>query len=99
MDKVWGGEDDLVSAHAWEQDGKTRMRFIKKVSGGAGDHDMAGSMLVVWAHGQLTSFYLEDQLKYHSRKNRGVTSLGRYKTFHCLLRNGRNGGLSSIVIL
>jgi len=75
LDSVWGGEDDLVSAHAWEEDGNTRMRFLKKVSGGPGDHDVAGSLLVVWAHGQLDTFYKEDQLKFHSRSNRGVTSL------------------------
>ena len=78
LDSVWGGEDDLVSAHAWEEDGNTRMRFLKKVSGGPGDHDMAGSLLVVWAHGQLDTFYKEDQLKFHSRSNRGVTSLGEF---------------------
>ena len=85
LDKVWGGEDDLVSAHAWEEDGNTRMRFLKKISGGPGDHDVAGSLLVVWAHGQLDTFYLEDQLKFHSRSNRGVTSLGECLYFVKLL--------------
>ena len=83
LDKVWGGEDDLTSAHAWEEDGNTRMRFLKKVSGGPGDHDIAGSLLVVWAHGQLDNFYLEDQLKYHSRNNRGITSLGQFRKPLC----------------
>merc|ERR1719312_1437499 len=30
----WGGEDDLTSAHAWEAEGKTFMRFTKKVGVG-----------------------------------------------------------------
>ena len=74
-----GGEDDLVSAAAWEEDGETRMRFIRRVRGGAGDHDMGGVMTLIWAHGQLDSFYKQDQLKYHGKSNRGINVIGQYQ--------------------
>ena len=72
-----GGEDSLLSAAAWEEDGETSIRFIRKLAaGGDGDHAMEGSMTLIWAHGQLTSFYKEDQLKYHGRSSRGTNVLG-----------------------
>ena len=70
-----GGEDDLLSSHAWEEDGTTTMRFIRKLAGGVADHDIIGRMTLIWAHGQIDNFYLPDQLKFHSRKNRGISSL------------------------
>ena len=74
---VQGGEDSLLSAAAWEEDGQTSIRFIRKLSaGGDADHDMEGRMTLIWAHGQLTSFYKEDQLKYHGRSSRGINVLG-----------------------
>ena len=38
------------------------MRFLRKLRGGVADHDMEGEMTVVWAHGQLDTFYQEDQV-------------------------------------
>ena len=38
------------------------MRFLRKLRGGVADHDMDGEMTVVWAHGQLDTFYQEDQV-------------------------------------
>ena len=70
-----GGEDDLLSSHAWEEDGTTTMRFIRKLAGGVADHNIIGRMTLIWAHGQIDNFYLPDQLKFHSRKNRGISSL------------------------
>ena len=34
-----GGEDDLEAGDVWEEDGKTIMRFVKKIEGGTADHD------------------------------------------------------------
>ena len=38
------------------------VRFLRKLRGGVADHDMEGEMTVVWAHGQLDTFYQEDQV-------------------------------------
>ena len=74
-----GGEDDLLSSHAWEEDGKTMMRFVRARTGGdEADHDIAGNMMVIWAHGQQSSFYQEDQLKFHSKKFSGISAIGKY---------------------
>jgi len=76
LDEVWGGEDDLVSWGAWEEEGQTVMRFVRRMTGGGGgDHDLQGTMRIIWAHGQQDNFYREDQLKYHGRSNRGINSL------------------------
>jgi len=74
-DTFWGGEDDLVSSHAWEEDGQTTMRFVKKMSGGVADHPLQGKLTLIWAYGQNTEFYKPDQLKYHSKPNRGFNVL------------------------
>ena len=39
------------------------VRFLRKLRGGVADHDMDGEMTVVWAHGQLDTFYQEDQVR------------------------------------
>jgi len=75
LDSVWGGEDDLLSSHAWEEDGRTNMRFIRKLKGGTADHDIGDTMTLIWAHGQSDNFYLDDQLKYHGKTSRGINSL------------------------
>ena len=73
-----GGQDDLLSSHAWEEDGRTGMRFVRAITGGdEADHDIAGNMMIIWAHGQQTSFYQEDQLKYHSKVFRGISVIGK----------------------
>jgi len=74
-DSFWGGEDDLVSSHAWEQDGQTTIRFVKKMSGGVADHPLEGKLTLIWAYGQEDSFYKPDQLKYHGKANRGINVL------------------------
>jgi len=71
-DSLWGGEDDLVSGSVWEENGKTFMRFKKKVDGGTADHPFKGKLHMIWATGQEDDFYKADQLKYHGRKNRGI---------------------------
>jgi len=75
LDSVWGGQDDLLSSAAWEEDGQTVMRFVRKVSGGQADHDLQGNLRIIWAHGQLSDFYLQDQLKYHGKQSRGISSI------------------------
>ena len=84
MDQVWGGQDDLLSWGAWEEDGLTVMRFVRKISGGQADHDLQGNLVVIWAHGQLDSFYKEDQVKYHGRssQNRGISSIGKHLSIY-----------------
>jgi len=74
-DSFWGGDDDLVSSHAWEVDGKTTIRFIKKISGGVADHALQGKLTLMWAFGQESGFYQLDQLKYHGKANRGVSAI------------------------
>merc|ERR1712106_902406 len=82
-DSFWGGEDDLTSAHAWESNGKTFMRFTKRAEGGIGDHNLAGKLTLIWAYGGWDEgnpdddFYKDDQLKFHghSRDRIGVASL------------------------
>lgn len=74
-DSFWGGDDDLVSSSAWEEDGKTTLRFIKKMFAGTADHDLEGKLTLIWAYGQEDGFYKSDLLKYHGRKSRGVASL------------------------
>lgn len=74
-DTFWGGEDDLTSAAAWEQDGVTTMRFRKSTRGGDGDQPFGGKLNIIWATGQkANNFYKEDQLKYHGG-NRGKYTL------------------------
>merc|ERR1719348_431680 len=82
-DSFWGGQDDLLSSHAWEEDGKTIMRFIKKVEDGTADHALKGKLTLIWAYGGWDEgkadddFYKEDQLKFHghTRDRIGVSSL------------------------
>jgi len=74
-DTFWGGEDDLVRSHAWEEDGQTTIRFVKKLSGGLADHPLQGKLTLVWAFGQEDGFYKPDQLKYHGKISRGITVL------------------------
>ena len=76
-----GGSDDLLSSHAWEEDGKTWMRFVRALAGGdEADHDIEGQMMIIWAHGQQSSFYQEDQLKFHSKPFSGVSAIGNQLT-------------------
>ena len=50
----------------------------KAKKNGAGDHDFAGSMMFIWAHGRSDdAFYATNELKYHG-SNRGVGSIGAY---------------------
>jgi len=69
------GGNDLVGSFAWEEDGKTTVRFIKKTQAGPGDHPLSGELHLIWAHGQLDEFYKADQLKFHGTSNRGVTAI------------------------
>ena len=66
-----------MSSSAWEEDGKTTIRFIKKISEGVADHPLEGKLTLIWAYGQEDTFYRADHLKYHGRKNRGIASLGK----------------------
>jgi len=76
LDSVWGGQDDLLSSYAWEEDGRTGMRFVRAMAGGdEADHDIQGNMMIIWAHGQQTSFYQEDQLKFHSKPFSGISAV------------------------
>merc|ERR1712048_351067 len=52
------------------------MRFVRAVTGGGkADHDIAGKMTLIWAHGQNTGFYQADQLKYHGNMTRGISAI------------------------
>ena len=78
LDSVWGGEDDILSSSAWEEDGKTVMRFVRAMAGGdVADHDIGGNMMIIWAHGQQSTFYQEDQLKFHSKPFSGISAIGK----------------------
>ena len=86
-----------MSASAWEEDGKTTIRFIKKITEGVADHPLEviypqlvssgniclvqGKLTLIWAYGQEDTFYKADHLKYHGRKNRGIASLGKTHCF------------------
>lgn len=72
-DSYYGGEDDLASYHAWEEDGKTTLRVVRSSGGGVADHALEGELHVIWAHGQQAPYYGPDQLKYHGKNSRGVT--------------------------
>eukprot|EP00092_Neocalanus_flemingeri_P036033 GFUD01039233.1.p1 GENE.GFUD01039233.1~~GFUD01039233.1.p1 ORF type:complete len:472 (+),score=185.88 GFUD01039233.1:193-1608(+) len=74
-DTFWGGEDDLASSHAWEEDGQTTIRFVKKLAGGVADHPLQGKLTLIWAFGQEDGFYKPDQLKYHGKSSRGISVL------------------------
>jgi len=108
-DSFWGGEDDLTSAHAWEAEGKTFMRFTKKVGGGTGDHPLTGKLTLIWAYGgwdqgkQDDAFYQDDQLKFHghSRDRIGVSTLdlgdlgsGSFSAF-----TGENGNVHIAILV
>ena len=50
----------------------------KARANGPGDHDFAGSMMFIWAHGRSDdAFYANNELKYHGSW-RGVGSIGAY---------------------
>ena len=97
-DSFWDGEDDLTSAHGWEEDGITTLVFRKPLhANGPTDHSIEeAEMHVIWATGQeqggyshspgsgleskkeepsVPEFYKDDELKYHGKTNRGVTSI------------------------
>jgi len=79
-DAVYGGQDDLTAAIGWEEDGVTTVIFRKPASGaqdsGKQDHNFDGKMTLIWAYGQSgNEFYQEDELKYHSGRNRGRFTL------------------------
>ena len=62
------------------------MRFVRAISGGdEADHDIAGNMMIIWAHGQQTSFYQEDQLKFHSKAFSGVSAVGKQLVLRCIV--------------
>ena len=46
--------------------------------GDEADHDIQGNMMIIWAHGQQTSFYQEDQLKFHSKPFSGISAVGKF---------------------
>jgi hypothetical protein len=80
-DTFYGGVSDLTGAVGWESDGATHIMFRKLASKsnvgsqGNGDHDFAGEMVFIWAHGRFDDpFYAKDELKYHGG-NRGHTTL------------------------
>jgi len=77
LDEDWGGESDVLDSHAWEEDGITTMRVVRRETGGVADHPLKGKLLLIWAHGRKSdTFYKPDQLKYHGRgSGRGVTFL------------------------
>ncbi len=52
--ELWGGEDDLTAAVAFERDGETTVLFRKRLSASGGsDHSIEdGEMHVIWAMGQ-----------------------------------------------
>ena len=35
-----GGEPDLLMSHAWESEGKTSMRVLRRAVGGVADHPL-----------------------------------------------------------
>ena len=35
-----GGESDLLMSHAWESEGKTSMRVLRRAVGGVADHPL-----------------------------------------------------------
>ena len=74
-DEVYGGEDDLVAAAGWEEDGVTTIMFRKPVdSGDMADNKFEGDLKFIYAFGQTpTDFYKADELKYHLG-NRGHLS-------------------------
>ena len=54
------------------------MRFVRALAGGdEADHDIEGQMMIIWAHGQQSSFYQEDQLKFHSKPFSGISTIGK----------------------
>jgi len=72
-DAFWGGKDDLTSGSVWESNGKTFLRFKKRIRDDSADHPFQGKLHFVYATGQLDDFYKADQLKYHGRKaQRGI---------------------------
>jgi len=75
QDEDFGGESDLLKSHAWESEGKTNMRILRRAVGGVADHPLQGQLHLIFAHGQLSDFYQPDQLKYHGRKTRGAAFL------------------------
>jgi len=75
LDEDFGGESNLVSSVAWQEDGVTTVRLLKQAKGGTADWPLKGKLHLIWAHGQDSEFYKPDQLKYHSRRNRGKLTL------------------------
>jgi len=72
-DVVYGGQDDLIAAAGWEEDGITTIMFRKPVyAGHKTDNSFRGEILFIYAFGQDgLDFYAEDEFKYHGRSNRG----------------------------
>lgn len=82
FDTFYGGTEDLTSATGWEKDGFTTIIFRRKLkTNDPTDHDLTGTMRVIWARGQQTAekpqwgdFFTHDELKYHGHgQQRGVT--------------------------
>lgn len=81
-DEFYGGAQSLTAAVASESsDGTTTVIFRRPITATENtDHTIRNEiMTVVWAHGQVNSdieyFYPPDEIKYHSRPNRGVISV------------------------
>ena len=85
-DEVYGGEDDLVAAAGWEEDGVTTIMFRKPVdSGDMADNKFEGDLKFIYAFGQTpTDFYKADELKYHLG-NRGHLSKFFFKLLFCFV--------------
>ena len=76
-DEVYGGQDDLLGAVGWEENGVTTVWFRKKVESGLkADHAFYGRLKLIWAYGRSDDlFYKPDEIKYHGAGNRGQYTL------------------------
>ena len=45
-----GGESDLLKSHAWESEGKTSMRILRRKVGGVADHPLQVLQLAIFLH-------------------------------------------------
>lgn len=59
LDTFYGGTEDIVSAAGWEVDGVTTIIFRRKIkTADPTDHDLSGSMKVIFARGQEHGEYV-----------------------------------------
>lgn len=100
-DSFYGGADDLSGAEGWVSDGNTHVMFRKKArKNGAGDHDFAGRMTFIWAHGRSDdAFYAPNELKYHGGSGRGVGSIVAPSSAALTLKSSALVSLLSLILL